>query len=315
MFVPFLNFNASLYFMFPYTLPIISTLQTAHGSINSFVTTAVNTDEATVESFGNEWTKFNHFSTQDIATAGAEYFDIVTHQMLNATSTVLDVGCGTGRWSMYVANRAKFIEATDPSDAVLSAQKLTQAQCTNIRVTQASADAIPFANNSFDFVFSLGVLHHIPNTQQAIIDAVSKLKPNGWFLVYLYYSLDNRGVGYKALFYASNLLRLIINKLPSALKLIVCDAISIVVYMPLVLLARTLVKIGLTSIAKKLPLYYYIDKNFYIIRNDALDRFGTPLEQRFSKTEIETMLHNAGLTEIMFSSNQPYWHAVGKKTV
>ncbi len=299
--------------MFPYSLPITNTLHTPYGSINSFVTTAVNTDQATVESFGDEWTKFNSFSAQDIATAGAEYFDIVTPAMLNTNSTVLDVGCGTGRWSMYVANRAKFIEAVDPSSAVVSAQQLTQAKCTNVRITQASADAIPFANNSFDFVFSLGVLHHIPNTQQAIIDSVSKLKPSGWFLVYLYYNLDNRGVGYKMVFYASTILRLIINKLPATIKLIVADCIAVAVYMPLVLLARTLVKIGWESSAKKMPLYYYVDKNFHIIRNDALDRFGTPLEQRFSKKEIETMLRNAGLSNITFSTNQPYWHAVGQK--
>ncbi|MEQ1734101.1 MAG: class I SAM-dependent methyltransferase, partial [Bacteroidia bacterium] len=67
------------------------------------------------------------------------------------------------------------------------------------------------------------------------------------------------------------------------------------------------------SLAKKLPLYYYTDKNFYIIRNDALDRFGTPLEQRFSKTEIATMLRSAGLGNITFSNQQPYWHAVGQK--
>lgn len=312
MFVPFF-ISHSIYTMLNYNLPITATLTTKAGIINDFTTqTSTNTDHNTVDSFGDEWAKFDTFTHQDIATAGAEYFDIVTNQMLNLQSTVLDVGCGTGRWSMYVANRAKYIEAIDPSSAVVSAQQLTQ-HIANIRITKASADAIPFANNSFDFVFSLGVLHHIPNTQQAIKDAVSKLKPQGWFLVYLYYSLDNRGVVYKAIFYASNAVRLLVNKLPAKLKLIVCDAIAVLVYMPLVLLCRGLCKIGLQAVAKKIPLYYYIDKNFYIIRNDALDRFGTPLEQRFSKTEVETMLHNAGLGNITFSNQQPYWHAVGQK--
>ena len=64
---------------------------------------------------------------------------------------------------------------------------------------------------------------------------------------------------------------------------------------------------------KNLPLSYYSDKSFNIIKNDALDRFGTPLEQRFTKVEIEEMMKNAGLTNICFSDNEPYWHVKAKK--
>ena len=51
-----------------------------------------------------------------------------------------------------------------------------------------------------------------------------------------------------------------------------------------------------------------------MIRNDSLDRFGTPLEQRFTKQQIKEMMEQAGLTEIVFSDNIPFWHAVGKKS-
>jgi hypothetical protein len=63
----------------------------------------------------------------------------------------------------------------------------------------------------------------------------------------------------------------------------------------------------------KIPLSYYGNKSFNVIRNDALDRFGTPLEQRFSKVQIESMMQKAGLTDIKFSNNQPYWHVIGRK--
>ncbi|TAG40829.1 MAG: class I SAM-dependent methyltransferase, partial [Cytophagia bacterium] len=64
---------------------------------------------------------------------------------------------------------------------------------------------------------------------------------------------------------------------------------------------------------KKIPLQAYEDQSFYIIRNDSLDRFGTPLEQRFSKKEMQFMMEKAGLNEIVFSDIIPYWHAIGKK--
>jgi len=49
------------------------------------------------------------------------------------------------------------------------------------------------------------------------------------------------------------------------------------------------------------------------MRTDSRDRFGTPLEQRFTKTEIEQMMHAAGLKDIVFSNHQPYWTALGYK--
>jgi hypothetical protein len=63
------------------------------------------------------------------------------------------------------------------------------------------------------------------------------------------------------------------------------------------------------------PLAYYRDRSFYVMRNDALDRFGTKLEQRFTRAEIERMLRDAGLERIRFSEAAPYWCAVGFRGV
>jgi hypothetical protein len=49
------------------------------------------------------------------------------------------------------------------------------------------------------------------------------------------------------------------------------------------------------------------------MRTDALDRFGTRLEQRFTRAEIEVMMRRAGLTDIRFSETEPYWVACGRK--
>ena len=85
------------------------------------------------------------------------------------------------------------------------------------------------------------------------------------------------------------------------------------IYMPFVLWVRFLVLIGLRPLAKKMPLSAYNNKSFFIIRNDALDRFGTKLEQRFSKKQVENMMQNCGLQEILVSPGVPYYHAIGKK--
>jgi hypothetical protein len=67
------------------------------------------------------------------------------------------------------------------------------------------------------------------------------------------------------------------------------------------------------KLGSKIPLSYYSNKSLNVIRNDALDRFGTPLEQRFSKKQIIQMMENSGLHDITFSNNEPYWHVVGRK--
>ena len=61
------------------------------------------------------------------------------------------------------------------------------------------------------------------------------------------------------------------------------------------------------------PLSFYKDKSFLLMRNDTLDRFGTRLEKRFSKEEIETMMKKANLNKIEFYNSEPYWIAIGFK--
>lgn len=273
---------------------------------------AANVDESVVAAFGEEWLKFSNFKVADINQFGDEYFDIADASILNKNTYVLDMGCGSGRFSWYLSSRVGFIEAMDPSEAIWAAEKL-MCGIDNVRLINASVDSIPFANNTFDLVISIGVLHHIPNTQMAMKNCVAKVKPGGHFFVYLYYNLDNRGFAFRLLFKFVSLIRKFISSLPSGVKKFMCDLLAILVYLPVITLGKLLDKTGFKKLAKKLPLSYYQDKSFFIIRNDALDRFGTSLEHRFSKSEIEAMMESCGLTDIRFSDNKPYWHAMGKK--
>ncbi len=274
---------------------------------------SANLDAVTVASFGREWKKFNTFTEKDITRIGDEYFDVVDEEGFSPETVALDLGCGSGRWSRYLAPKVGFIEAVDPSEAVVAAQALT-GDLDNVRVTRAGVNNLPFADHSFDFIFSLGVLHHLPDTGTALSTATRKLKPGGTFLLYLYYALDNRGPGYKLVFHISNLARRVVSRLPATLKEWVCDAIALVFYVPLAGFAR-MVRIVLgKKLFEKVPLHYYADKSLWVMRNDALDRFGTPLEHRFTREAISDMMKNAGLHDVKFSEAAPYWHAVGRKT-
>lgn len=298
--------------MIDYITKPIHKINAGDKELSSFITRHDNNiDEITVQSFGEEWERFNDFSSQELESIGNEYFDIVSEEHISEESNVLDVGCGSGRWTKYISSKVKFVEAIDPSSAVIQAAKMNDQVC-NVRVTQASVENIPFGDNSFDFVFSLGVLHHIPDTQSAMNACVRKLKPEGYFLVYLYYNLDNRGFLFRFLFKLANGLRSFISKMPARLKAVVCDFIATLIYFPFAKFALAIKKIAPKSYAK-IPLSYYHDKSFYVMRNDSLDRFGTPLEQRFTKEQIHQMMINAGLVNIHFSDKAPFWHAIGRK--
>ena len=95
------------------------------------------------------------------------------------------------------------------------------------------------------------------------------------------------------------------------LKFFFCDLIAISIYFPLARIALMTERIGINL--ENFPLNSYRHASFYVMRTDARDRFGTPLEKRFSKKEIFIMMNKAGLERIKFSNLVPFWTAVGFK--
>ena len=160
---------------------------------------------------------------------------------------------------------------------------------------------------------SLGVLHHIPDTGLAIKDVASKIKGGGEFLCYLYYKLDTKPLYYRALFWASNSLRWVISRLPYLMRRLVAKIIAGVIYLPLARTSKLLGSRG--KDVSNFPLHHYANMPFVMLQNDALDRFGTRLEQRFSKKEITEMLGKAGfdLSTLKFSEVEPFWTFSVKK--
>ncbi len=108
-----------------------------------------------------------------------------------------------------------------------------------------------------------------------------------------------------------DLFRRAINGLPFRIKAFVTDMIAVLIYFPLAKLALILEKLGFD--VDVLPLSTYRRHSFYTMRTDALDRFGTRLERRFTRQEIAAMMDAAGLENITFSDRVPYWCAVGYK--
>lgn len=275
--------------------------------------TEANIDQATVEGFGAEWDAFDQteLSAEDLERFAQEYFRIFPFDLLPANAEGFDLGCGSGRWAAWVLPKVGLLHCIDPAQAALQVARRRIGDDPRARFHHAGVDEIPLADGSQDFGYSLGVLHHIPDTLAGLKQCVRRLKPGAPFLLYLYYRFDNRSRWFKAVWRGSDVVRRGISKLPFGLRKSVTNVIAATVYWPLARTARVAEKMGAT--VSSFPLSAYRDRTFYTMRTDALDRFGTRLEHRYTRKEIEVMMREAGLTNITFSESEPFWTAVGYK--
>ena len=279
---------------------------------NKITKSSNNMDAKTVASFGDEWSRYDQssMSYSEASEIFMAYFSIFPWDMLPSNPVGFDMGCGSGRWAKFVAPKVGRLNCIDPSSALDIARR-NLIDFKNVEYIKASVSESGIPINSQDFGYSLGVLHHVPDTESAINSCVSILKSGAPLLVYLYYAFDKRGWVYRLLWRASDLVRRIICKLPSRFKHLVTDVIAAIVYFPLARLSLLLDKVGIN--AASIPLFYYRNHSFYTMRTDSRDRFGTPLEQRFTKQQIKSYMERSGLIDIKFSDNAPYWCAVGIK--
>ena len=169
----------------------------------------------------------------------------------------------------------------------------------------------PLENNSQDFGYCLGVLHHITDTKEGIKNCVNKLKKGAPFLLYLYYKFDNKPLWFKVIWKISDIFRKIISRLPFRLKIIITSVIALLVYWPLARTAFLIEKVGYS--VSNFPISSYREASFYTMKTDSLDRFGTTLEKRFTKLEILEMMEESGLKNIKFREKEPFWVMVGTK--
>lgn len=269
-------------------------------TVEDSLTKCDNFDKDIQYTFGKEWEKFPEIFPEH-QQEFYQYFDLVDLTGLE-DSRVCDLGCGIGRWSYFLHQKCREMILIDFSEAIFVARE-NLAHADNIIFFMGDLQRLPFRNDFCDFLFSLGVLHHLPISA---LDAIRFLKKySNRLLIYLYYALDNRPFYFRVFFYVVNFIRNLVSKIKNPLfRTFFSWFIGLFLYEPMILVGKALSPFGLS---KHVPLYeIYHGKKLERIRQDVYDRFFTPIEQRFSQKEILNL--KSEFSSIIISEQIPYWH-------
>lgn len=211
----------------------------------------------------------------------------------------LDVGCGMGRNSYWpMTYGAKGGLAIDVDERSLAAARQTLASFPEVEVRHQTAYAVA-GDESFDIVFSIGVIHHLEAPERALTAMVGAAKPGGKVLIWVY-GRENNGLVVRVL---TPLRRLFFSRLPIGFVHHLSLYPSLAVWLAL--------RLGLDAIEyhrllRRLPLRH--------LRSIVFDQMLPKIANYWSRNTVERMMRSSGLTDIRLAwVNEMSWSALGTK--
>ena len=264
------------------------------GGIPRMLPDGLSTPEcATSRAFGTQW-KMLADLTSVFREEFRSYFDPLAPTDLNGLA-VLDAGCGMGKFSYAAAEAgARVVIGVDLSEAVEVAHAHLRDR-PNAHVVQASIYQLPFRPSAFEFVFSIGVLHHLPDPALGFERLVRLVHPGGRILVWLYALEGNE-----------RFVRLLdpwrarlFSRLPPAANRVIATVLAV----PLWLLIRGLyVPLARRERAGRLPyapyFLYFHRLGFQVFWGTVYDKLVPPIAHYLSQGSVRRWLENADLTEL-----------------
>jgi SAM-dependent methyltransferase/uncharacterized protein YbaR (Trm112 family) len=271
----------------------------------------------TASAFGWEWQEFKQL--YDLPTYQAQFLDWIypiTPDFFEG-KVVLDAGCGMGRFSVVSSTfGAKMVLAVDASDSVEAAHDNAQ-RYPNVHVVQANIHHLPLRcgpAGQVDFVFSIGVLHHLDDPQAGFNALVQHLRPDGTLFAWVY-GRENNGW----LVNVVNPIRTVLtSRLPRRALYVLSWVIAAGLQPVLKLVYRPANAAGAPGwLRKVIPYNDYLawlgQFQFRYNHNVVFDHLVAPVAFYLRREEFEAWFYDAGMEVIDLSwRNQNSWRGHGR---
>lgn len=268
-----------------------------------------NTIRRTRESFGYQWTLFSEMVI-DFRENFLYYIQPLNESFFPG-KVGLDIGCGFGR---HIYNAAEFgaeMVGVDVSIAIDASRRNTQ-HLANVHLVQADLYHLPFREGSFDFVYSIGVLHHLPDPEAGFQCLIPLLKHGGAVFIWVY--SKSRPV--------VNLLiehtRAITKQLPARAQKAISLGAALVDWAGFIVpyrIASALPILGFLVREMAFPrLKLYSSYPFQVVWADWFDRLAAPVRFYYDWQELDGWLDRAKLNRKLIGATGLFgWRVYGER--
>jgi SAM-dependent methyltransferase len=259
---------------------------------------------STIHRFAEQWTRYpdNHGYYGSVGLLEDIFGPLLNLEELKG-ARVADIGSGTGRIvNMLLASGVAHVLAIEPSDAFTVLKQNTAAHSGRVSLLHATGEAVP-ADGHFDFIFSIGVLHHTDDPGAVVSAAFRALKPGGRMLAWLYGREGNE-------FYLSLIgpVRTVTTRLPAPLLGLICHVIN----------STLAIHISLSRVVR-LPLHRYVrnvlGKLSWRKRHLVIyDQLSPTIAEYYTESRARQVLERAGFEDVRLYHRHGYsWTVIGTK--
>lgn len=265
----------------------------------------------TQRSFGYQWTAFSKMVC-DFRDNFWNYLQPATPEAFRGRLG-LDAGCGFGRHIYHAAQCSAEMVGLDFSRAIDATRQNTK-HLPNVHLVQGDIYHPPFADGTFDFAYSLGVLHHLPDPARGARALAGLLKPDGTLYVWLY-SSRRRMVNA-----ALETVRVVTTRLPYGWLRAASWLGAVVDWYGFVLPYRALRRLpGMERIVERLAparVKVYSRYPFQVLEADWFDRLAAPVRFYYDERGAGDLVRTAGLADVRVSATGLYgWRVCGMKPI
>ena len=253
--------------------------------------------------FAYEWTQFDDYDCDNFAD-----FIAPLPTGFFSGKLGLDIGCGAGRHAGAVAGQQGEVVGVDLSQAVDAAYRNNKGN-SKVHIVQADVYHLPFKKQQFDFIYSIGVLHHLPSPEEGFQLLPAYLKPDGSLFVWLYaYTLRKRLL---------ESLRMVSQSLSNEnihRMAWLCNLIDYGVFINAYKLLATLPVLG-GGVERLAParVVEYAEHGYQVALTDWYDRLSAPLTNYYKQVEMQAWLdHSTMKNRQLLAIGDSWWWLYGE---